>query len=155
MKQSIRIITNNAFTILVIVVFVIVMFVLSHFKALYWDNNNVAEYGGRLEGSEVYKPTSDELKEVEQKILEDVDVEKVDIEIQGRIINIHATVKDTLKVANAKIMGKEWLAFFTEDVKTYYSIQFFIVKEDTSKTDYPIIGYKHYEKTSISWTKDR
>ena len=52
MKSTLKILKDNIFTIVVIVVFIIGMFALSYLKKTYWDNNDEAIYGDRLDGIE-------------------------------------------------------------------------------------------------------
>ena len=65
------------------------------------------------------------------------------------------TVIPELLVSDAKIMGKEILAYFSSEDLSFYSININFVKEDKSLDNFPISGYKHYSNKDISWTKDR
>ena len=55
----------------------------------------------------------------------------------------------------AKKLVDNILEPFTESQIGYYDFQVFIKKEDTSENDFPIIGYKHHNSSTFSWTKDR
>ena len=155
MKSTLKIIKNNMFTIFVIIVFIIGMFALSYLKKLYWDNNDQAAYGDRTEGIENHIISDKEIEELESKIESDEDVISAEYDLEGRIINLMIKVENVLSVSDAKIKGSEMLKYFTDDQLSYYAIQIYYVKEDTSLNDFPIIGYKHYSSSDISWSKDR
>ena len=41
-----------------------------------------------------------------------------------------------------------------DDQRNYYDTQVFI-KKNNDDASFPIIGYRHEDKTTYSWTKDR
>ena len=155
MKSTIKLLKNNLLTVFVIILFIIAMLVLSYLKNLYWDNNDAAAYGSRLDGIENYQLSDSDIEKVKENIKKDVDVVDVKYHQEGKIINLEIKVKPELKDDNARKMGSEMLAYFTEDQLSYFSIQFYFYKDDATKTDFPIVGYKHYASKDISWTKDR
>lgn len=155
MKSTLKILKDNLFTVFVIIVFIIGMFALSYLKKVYWDNNNQAAYGDRTEGVNNHVISDSEVAEIKSKISSLEDVLEVEYKLEGRIINLTITVSDGLEVSDAKAMGKEMLENFDEEDLSYYSIQFYFIKKDSSKSNFPIIGYKHYSSSEISWTKDR
>ena len=154
MKPTLKLLKNNIFTIFVIIVFVIGMFGLSYVKKIYWDNNGEAGYGDRTIGDKNNEITKEEQKEIVSKIKDNENVTKVEYELQGRTINLIITVKDDLSVSDAKKMGGDFAKNFTEDQLSYYALQIYF-RKDNGKNDFPIVGYKHYSSSEISWTKDR
>lgn len=155
MKSTLKILNNNIFTIIVIIVFIIGMFCVSYVKKVYWDNNDEASYGERTEGVENHKISDDKVKELKSKIKEDSSVKDVTFDLEGRTIDLTITVDDELKLSDAKKMGKSFLDYFEEDDLSYYSLNISFIKEDKSLDNFPITGYKHYSNTDISWIKDR
>ena len=126
-----------------------------YFKNLYWDNNDKAAYGNRLDGIENYQLTDEEINKVKENMKKDEDVLEVTYRQEGRIINIRLKVTDTITDDNAKKMCNDFIKNFTEKQLSFFSVQFYVYKADTSKNDFPIIGYKHYGNKNVSWTKDR
>ena len=155
MKSILKLIKNNLLTIFILIIFVAFMFVLAYLKNLYWDNNDKAAYGNRLDGIENYKLSDEEIKKIKETIEKDEDVIKVEYRQEGRIINLELKVSDTLTDDNARKMCSEMLKNFTEEQLSYFSVQYYLYKDDATKKDFPIIGYKHYGNKNISWTKDR
>lgn len=155
MKSTMKILKDNVFTIFVILVFIAGMFVLSYMKKVYWDNNNQAAYGDRTEDVKNHLIDKEAITKIEAEIerLEEVNSAKYDLE--GRIINLTIELKDEVTVKEAKALDKTILTNFDADKLSYYSIQIYFVKKDSSLNDFPIMGYKHYSSSDISWTKDR
>lgn len=155
MKSTLKILKDNMFTIFVILIFVAGMFVLSYLKKIYWDNNNQAAYGDRTEDVKNHVIDEEEIESIETSIgaLDNVISCKYDLE--GRIINLTITLVDSVSVKDAKTLSSSVLKNFDSDELSYYSIQIYYVKEDSSLNDFPIMGYKHYSSNEISWTKDR
>ena len=155
MKSTMKILKDNVFTIFVILVFITGMFVLSYMKKVYWDNNNKATYGDRTEDVKNHLIDNEAIAKIEGDIeaLEEVNSAKYDLE--GRIINLTIEVKDEVTVKEAKALDKTILENFDDDKLSYYSIQIYFIKSDASLNDFPIMGYKHYSSSAMSWTKDR
>ena len=155
MKSTLKILKDNVFTIIVIIVFIIGMFALSYLKRIYWDNNNQAAYGDRIEGIENHDISDSDIKKIEEDISAIEKVEKVVYDLEGRIINLTITVSNDMSVKDSKKLSSAILDNFTEEQISYYSIQLYFVKEDSSIDDFPVMGYKHYLNDNFSWTKDR
>jgi len=155
MKSTLKILKDNMFTIFIIIVFIMGMFVLSYLKKIYWDNNDKAAYGDRVEDIGNHEIDNSEIKKIEENIKDDKNVIEAKYDLEGRIINLTITVKDDISVKNAKSIGNNTLNNFDEDQLSYYSVQIYIIKENDSLDDFPINGYKHYSNSEISWTKDR
>ena len=98
------------------------------------------------------KITDSQKKEVENKLANDTD--KVEVSVAGRIINILITAKEGTSLEDAKKLGDKAVEAFSSAEKKYYDIQIFITNEK-NKAQFPIIGYRHHTKNTITWTKDR
>jgi len=155
MKSTLKILKDNVFTIFIIILFIIVMFVLSYMKRIYWDNNNQAAYGDRVEDVKNHVIDDDAIKGIESNIESLEEVSSCVYDLEGRIINLTITINNEVTVEEAKALEDTILENFDEDQLSYYSIQIYFVKEDSKLDDFPIMGYKHYSSSEISWTKDR
>jgi len=155
MKTILTFLKNNIFTIMILFVFIIGMFIASYVKKVFWDNNDKAAYGNRLDGIENYELSEEEVKSLKQKILENKNVSDVVYDVEGKIINLIITVNDDVKVADAKKLGSEATNYLSETQLSFFSVQVFLKKKDEKQTSFPIIGYRHYGDKTISWTKDR
>lgn len=155
MKSTLKILKDNVFTIFVIVVFIGCMFVLSYMKKVYWDNNNEAIYGDRVEDVKNHVIDDKMINNIETSIEALEEVSSCTYDLEGRIINLTIVVKDDVTVKKAKSLDSSILKNFDNDQLSYYSIQVYFKKNDSSLDDFPIMGYKHYNDNDISWTKDR
>ena len=72
----------------------------------------------------------------------------------GRIIYVTMEVNGDTSRDDAKGLGNKTLESFSDAEKKYYDIQI-LIKNDSNKDQFPIIGYKHHAKDAIVWTKDR
>lgn len=146
-------IKKNKFTVIAIVIFVV--FAVAGFKAkeIFFPNQRTAIYGDRLDGKvAVEQATYDAIK---QKISESDKVESVTLKENGKRVDITITVTNATSKSEAKKLIDNILEPFTESQIGYYDFQVFIIKNDSSENDFPIIGYKHHNSSTFSWTKDR
>lgn len=144
---------KNKFTVIAIVIFILLAFLGFKVKEMFFPDQRTAIYGDRLEGKiKVDKKVYDEVK---QKLSESDKVENITVRENGRRVDITITVNNATSKSEAKKLVDNILEPFTESQIGYYDFQVFIKKEDTSENDFPIIGYKHHNSSSFSWTKDR
>lgn len=146
-------IKKNKFTVIAIIIFIVIAILGFKAKEIFFPDQRTAIYGDRLEGKvAVEKVTYDSLK---QKISESDKVKTVTVRENGRRIDITITVVDDMNKSDAKKLTDNMLEPFTESQIGYYDFQVFIKKDAETENDFPIIGYKHHNSSSISWTKDR
>ena len=99
--------------------------------------------------------TNDDYEKIDEALSKKDSVKKVTHRIQGKTLNYFITVSDKTSIKDAKALGDLLLENISEDALGYYSIQVYLLKEDESLNNFPIIGMKHPESKTISWTKDR
>lgn len=138
-----------AFIVVLLVAAVVAVLIFS--RTIMFDESK-AIYGNRLDGRDKVELTSNQKKEVEEKVAESAD--KVNVRMSGKVIYVTIKTKEGVDQATAKSLGDKALEVFTADQKSYFDIQF-LIENDTNKDQYPILGYKHRAKDAISWTKDR
>jgi len=144
---------KNKFTLMAITLFILLTFLVFKVTEMFFPDQRTAIYGDRLVGKvTVNKTTYDEVK---QKISENDKVDNVIIKENGKRVDITITVNNATSKSEAKKLVNNILEPFTESQIGYYDFQVFIKKEDSSENDFPIIGYKHHNSSSFSWTKDR
>lgn len=144
---------KNKFTVIAIFMFILLAFLGFKIMEMFIPDQRTAIYGDRLEGKvTVEKSVYDEVK---QKLSEKDKVETVTVRENGRRIDITITISNSAGKNEAKKLVDGILESFTESQIGYYDFQVFIKKEDKTENDFPIIGYKHHNSSSFSWTKDR
>ena len=140
---------NLVVAIGVVVLLVVGLLILKNFLS---PSENKAIYGNRLDGRKKVEISKDTMSKAESAIKDDAKTAKV--RIAGRIIEAMVVVDDGKSLDDAKAIGPKIVDSFSDKEKKYYDFQIFISKDGDSN-QFPIIGYKHHTKDSISWTKDR
>lgn len=151
MKKFIK---NNKLTVITFIICVIFVIIVFAVKLTFFPDEAKAIYGDRLDGIEEVEITSKQQDNIISKLEEKAEVKKAEVDIKGRIINVIITVNDDVEVNSAKALTTTITDTLEEDQRSYYDIQVFI-KKDNDDARYPIIGYKHQDKDSFSWSKDR
>ena len=75
--------------------------------------------------------------------------------IHGKIINLMITVDPKVSVSDAKKIASSTVAMFEDDELSFYSLQVYVLKDDETLNNFPIIGYKGLETKELIFTKDR
>ncbi|MDD6878861.1 MAG: hypothetical protein PUD59_01340 [bacterium] len=148
-------IKKNKITVFVIILFIVITIGLYFAYGLFFSNSGKPVYGDRLDGIEEVEISSDLMSKMETSIKENKNVKETSTNVSGRTLNIIITVLDELSINEAKKIGESSYKELSEQQIKYYSIQIFIKKDSEEQNNFPIIGYKQKESTSISWTKDR
>lgn len=144
---------KNKFTLIAITLFILLSFLVFKVTEMFFPDQRTAIYGDRLVGKVIVNKTT--YDDVKQKISENEKVDNVILQENGRRVDITITVNNATSKSEAKKLVNNILEPFTESQIGYYDFQVFIKKEDSSENDFPIIGYKHHNSSSFSWTKDR
>ncbi len=147
-------IKKNKFTIIAITCFLVLVLILVQVKNTFFPNMGKAIYGNRLEGIEGVEISDKELSTLKDTLKKNESIRKVSAMVSGKLINIIITVNDDLGLEQAKALAGDAYKEFTNDEQKFYDFQVFIQK-DNDAADFPIIGYKHHNRESFVWTKDR
>ena len=123
-----------------------------------------SKYGNRLDGIKKITFGKTEKNKIIDKIKNDEKVTKADIDVEGRIINVIFNVTKETSKDDAKKIANESLGSISDEVKSFYDIQFMISKKDEDvqkttkedgtveeKTEFPIMGYKNIKSKGIVW----
>lgn len=110
-------------------------------------------YGNRLNGIENIAITNEHKNEIVDYIKENENVEKVELNIKGKIIYLTIFLTDG-KYEDAQNIAIKSLDKLTEDEKSFYDINFIFEKNTEEESIFPIMGYKKCDATIITWTKE-
>jgi len=146
---------KNRYTCILIFIFVLFVILGLKIKDILVPDEGKATYGDRLKNIEKHPISSDIYNKVDEALKKNSNVVEVSHHLQGKTLNYFITVGEKVSVKDAKAIGDGILDFFGDDVLGYYSIQVSILKEDEELNNFPIMGMKHPESKTISWTKDR
>ena len=138
--------------IIALILFIIVFIILISL----FITTGKGTYGDRLDGIEDVKLSDSFLNEVKTSLEENDNIESANVRLQGKIVYIEFQAKSGVSTDAVKSISDVILERFSEDELKFYDFSF-IVKwvnetDDGEKTT-AIEGYKHHNKTVISWTK--
>ena len=152
MKKFFR---RNRYTCILLFIFILLVILGLKVKDIFVPDDGKATYGERLKDIDKY-PLNDEFyNKIDEALKKNSSVTKVSHRLQGKTINYYITFSEKTTVKDAKAIGDSILKNVDEEKLSYYSIQVFLMKDDEKLNNFPIIGMKHPESKSISWTKDR
>ncbi len=144
---------NKVLVVLAIIIFIsLVLMAVGLFT--YFYRQDVTVYGNRL--NEIEKHKVDDKLDEQIKAKFEKGIEKVKIDIKGKIIYIIMDVSADTTKAKAKEYAQTALSIVPEDTQNYYDIQFMMTKEneDKEEKEFPIIGGKSSSSSSIVWTNN-
>jgi hypothetical protein len=144
---------NRNMIILSSVIGITILLILYMFYMLFFRSNGSTMYGNRLEGIKDY-PLTTEFSVMKENLLETEKVIKVTNNLKGKIINIMITVNDDITIDLAKELEVIVIESYTEDQKSFYDIQIYLISNNEEQFGYPSIGYKHHTSEKVVWTNN-
>lgn len=135
-------------TIAAACILVVLLVILSSFIG----KGAASKYGDRLEGIEDVKISSSSKKDLVESIEEEDTVEKVSIDIKGKIIYINIDVDKETSYNTVKEIANKSLKEFDDDELDFYDIQYIVTcSKDEKSKNYPTMGYKNNTSSKIVW----
>ena len=150
--KVVKYIKKNSSAVVGVTVFILVIVAILLIKNVFMFDENEAIYGSRLDGIDKVKISSDQKSKAESKVKDGV--KSVKVRVTGRTVNSLIVTNDDTSIEDAKKLADPILEEFTDEQKKYYDFQF-LIDNEKNQEQYPIIGYKHYTRDGIAWTKDR
>ncbi len=144
---------NTMLWILVFILFVCFAMIGFLFYKYFYSGISTSKYGDtRLEGIENYK-LSDTLSEDVNKIYEGENaVDKVVVNVEGRIVYVNIAFKESIKVDTAKSLAVKALDAIGEENLTYYEVQFILTYTgEEENNNFPVFGSKNANSLKVVW----
>lgn len=147
---------NRVFVILMAVAIVCVAIILAMMVVYIVNSSTRNRYGNRLDGISDVKIEEKRVTSMEEEVSAMEKVEKVTINIHGKIVNFNIDVSKDATMDNAKNIAIKCIDLFEEDYKNFYDIQFLINQADTDEENkgFTILGYLKAGRTTISWSQN-
>ena len=136
---------------IMIIALLVIIVLLVLYKALFYSSSEKAVYGVRLNDIENNEFTTEEKNDVQDKSSNIEGVKEAKIEVKGRLIKFFVTFEDGVSTDDIKTKFNEMVSFINEKVKGYYDVELYAEQKQDGKTKYPVIGYKHKNKTEITF----
>lgn len=150
-----KFIKKNKYTLIVIVIFILFVFLGAKALEVFFPNEGKAIYGDRLTGIEKVRIKDSQMEQALQQLKDEAVVTEATQVTRGKLVTFMVSVVDDVAVDVAKGLANLSLSSFEENQKSYYDFQIMIEKKNEALNDFPIIGYKHHNKQDFIWTKDR
>lgn len=144
-KNNKKIVKICILALLILILFLIL------YKSLFYSNSEKNIYGVRLRDIKEHEFTKEMIKEVESKSSELEKINKTNIKIKGRLIKVFVTFDDDATTDDIKARLNDIVSYMDTDVKSYYDVELYSIQMKDDKTSYPVIGYKHKNKTEITF----
>lgn len=133
------------FVILIICLIAIVCVCLTFFYS-----KDTSVYGSRLDDIDKYPINDTFKKEYVSSLKDEEDISNATFKVQGRIIYVHVDFIDDVELDDAKKIIEDSLDSFSDDIKSYYDIEFMI-----KNNNFNIIGAKNSVSKNVSWNNNR
>lgn len=132
------------------VIFILILFLFAY-KLFFYSDKEKDLYGVRLRDIEENKFTNKEITEVKEKTTAIEGIKNIKINVKGRLIKLFVTFDNEVSNNDIKLKFNESLSFISDKVRSYYDITMYAIKEEDKKLTYPVIGYKHKDKTEVNY----
>lgn len=147
-------IKKNKWVLIPMSVFIVVMiFAIIGIVNLVVPNDKKNLYGNRLENIEANKINEENIKNIEEQLLNTGKVKSVNYDLKGKLINYVLVINDDADRVTAQNLTSKILEGFDQNIKEFYDFQVFI-KTETESEIFPIIGYKHFSSVNFVWTNN-
>ncbi len=122
------------------------------FYKYFYSGASSSKYGDRLDGIENYKLSSTLESDIQSVYKDSKNVDKVTVDVKGKIIYININFKGSLKVETAKSEAIKALEKIGEDNLKFYDVQFVLsyVGEEGNE-NFPIFGAKSSSSLKVVW----
>lgn len=145
---------NRVFSILMFVALFCLTIIILFLIVYFFKGQGSNKYGNRLDGIKEVVITDSKIKENETALMLEKNIEKVDINIEGKIIYIIIYLKAEGVSADGINTSLKALDLYTEEEKKYYDFQFILEKTLKNEAEiFPIMGSKNANSANVVWTK--
>lgn len=144
---------NTMLWILIVILLVCFLLIGFLFYKYFYSGISTSKYGDtRLEGIENY-PLSENLEsEINELYKEEKSVNKVKVDVEGRIIYIIVDFKESIKVDSAKSIATKALDKIGEENLKFYEVQYILTYSgEEENANYPVFGSKNANSLKVVW----
>jgi len=154
MKKLKKMWKNNKIAILFTIVVILILVI--GFLMIYplYSTKSGSDYGNRLDGIKEVAIKNSVNDDIESYFMEDERVEKVNINLKGKLYNIVLTLKNEIELSEIADKTSEIFINFSEEQLNFYDFQIFITGK-IGEEEKTIIGYKNKKSESIVWSNNK
>lgn len=140
---------NNLYIKYGIIFSIVIVFIV--LVVLIYNNIFASKTNHRFDGIDKHNVTTEEKNKVNEIFNEIDGIEKIDIYVTSKIINIYIKTDGDIDFKKMKNASKNVIDCFNNENLEFYDLQFFIESSNEESNLYPKIGYKHKSQKEIAW----
>lgn len=130
---------------------VALLFIIILYKSLFYSKSEKSVYGVRLNGISEHKLKDSTLEGWESSIKDMKDVSDCKVTLKGRLLKFFVTFESNVSTDDIKTKFNDIVKDIDADTKSYYDIELYAKQSKDGDMKYPVIGYKHKSKDSVSY----
>lgn len=143
---------NRVYSILMLISTICIVSIITGVILYFLGQTNKDKYGNRLEGIENVEFKTESINTIKDSFLTNELVDSVDIEVKGKLIYVSIILKSG-KHSDSESLVQSSLELFSDEVKSFYDIQFIVDNKDKEVTDnFPVMGYMSAGASVVKWT---
>ena len=156
MKKLKKIWQENSVLLVLFVILTACLIAISVVVVKYFVGDSSSKFGERLDDIEKHPFGEKEINELNDKIKEDKLVLDASSRTSGKTIYVSIKFDSSITLVEAQSKALASLEYFTEDILSFYDIQYMIKADSTDKTDgFQIMGSHNISGTGgIVWNNN-
>lgn len=156
MKKLKKIWQENSVLLVLLMILLACLIAISIVVITYFVGDSSTKYGDRLDGIENYPFLENDQKDIISKLEEDESVVKANVRTSGKTIYVTIQFQSTITLVEAQSKSLASLEYFSEDILSFYDIQYLIQADSTEETDgFQIMGSHNVNGTGgIVWNNN-
>lgn len=156
MKKFQKFLQENSVLLVLLLILLVCLGAISTVVVTYFVGDFNSKYGDRLENIEKYPFSEDMQKEIIEKLKAEEKIEEAKIRLSGKIVYITIKFNSGVTLVEAESKALSSLEYFSEDILSFYDLEFMIKADSTEKTDgFQIMGSKNANGTgNIVWNNN-
>lgn len=122
------------------------------FYRYFYAGTSSTKYGDRLDGIDKYVLSSTLSDDIKNIYSDEKSIEKVNVNVEGKIIYITIDFKESIKVATAEDLAIKSLEKIGEENLKFYEVQYLLTYSgEAENANFPVFGSKNANSLKVVW----
>jgi len=156
MKKLKKIWQENSVLLVLLMILLACLIAISIVVVTYFVGDSSTKYGERLDEIDKHPFSEKDQKELITKLENEKAINKVSIRISGKTIYVNIKFLEGITLVEAESKATKSLEYFSEDILSFYDIEFLISADDSKDQEgFKIIGSRNVSGTGgIVWNNN-
>ncbi len=156
MKKLKKIWQENSILFVLLLILIACLVAISVVVVTYFVGDSSSKYGDRLDKIEEHPFDKEAQDEIIAKMTEDESIEKATIRVSGKIIYVSIDFVSKISLVEAQGKALSSVEYFSDDVLSFYDLQYLIKADDTEETEgFQLMGSHNVNGTGgIVWNNN-